>query len=148
MKLWNYIIIFITMILIIEFSGLHTGLGGTLKTFGITINPTTSELEEADIQNSSLFLRIFQTNVGILAALLATGVGAIIVGFFAKSYDPSLILLPLIVFIGGLFASTGLALINFIPENETWLKALIGTIFLPLIAGYVWSCVEFFRGVN
>jgi len=147
MKIWNYIVIFLTMMMVMEFCGLHTGISGTLEIFGISINSETSNLETGDIQNSRFYSKIFGEDTGVIITLLATGVG-IIVGLFSKSYDPSLILLPVILFVGGLFASTGLSLISYISEDEVWMRALIGTIFLPLIAGYIWSCVEFFRGVD
>jgi len=146
MKLWNYIILLVTMMIFLEFVGIPTGLSATLENFGISINPATANLITADLESSNFFDRIFG-NTGVLIILL--GGGAIIVGLFAKSYDTSLVILPLIVLIGTLFASTFWTIIKYTQAlGQSWMTALIATIFVPLGIGFIWSCVEFFRGVD
>lgn len=132
------------MMLILEFLGIPTGLSTTLDNFGISINPNTSQLITADLENSGFFSKIFG-NTGILIILL--GGGAIIVGLFAKSYDTSLIILPLVVMLGTLFASTFWSVIKYTQSfGQDWMTALIATIFIPLGIGFLLACVEFFRG--
>jgi hypothetical protein len=147
MKLQAYLIMFVAMMVFLEFLGLPTGFSLTLDTFGININPITHELESADLQNSNFFSQIFGTTAGALTVLVLSGVGAIIVGLFARSYDTSLVILPLVISVAGLFASTGLVLLQYADTlGQTWITALIATIFLPLGVGFVWSCVDYFAG--
>lgn len=146
MKLWNYIVLMLSLMIFLEFVGLQTGLSTTLSNFGVEFNDN-SELISGDLENSGFFSQIFGST-GILIVLISTGVGAVVVGLFAKSYDTSLVVLPLVIWVGTLFASTFWSIIQYVPEEQKWMTALIATIFIPLGAGFLWSCVEFFRGVD
>ena len=145
MKLWNYIVIMLTMMIFLEFLGIVTGISIVLDKFNITINPNTHELVNSDIVSSTFYGWIF-ASAGILMALSAGG--AIIVGLFAKSYDPSLVVLPAIISVGTLFAGTFYSLISYVQDYDPWATKIIALIMLPLAAGFLWSCVEFFRGVD
>lgn len=143
-KLGEFVVILLTMMVVLEFIGIPTGLSSTLGNFGITINPETSELINADIGNSSFWSSIFGST-GFLIALI--GGGAIIVGLFAKGYDPSLVILPIITSTAILFISTFWSVIKYTQEmGQGWMTALISTIFIALAAGFIWSCVDYFAG--
>lgn len=149
MKFWNYVVILTAMIIFLEFTGVPTGLSSILNTIGININQNTSELISADIANSGFYSQVFGSGVGLLAILIASGVGIVIVGLFAKSYDVSLIVAPFIVFVGGLYISTFWTLILYVQNisgQQGWIVALITTILAPLGIGFVISCVDYFKG--
>jgi len=148
MKLWNYIVLLLTMILFLEFVGMPTGVSLILDTFGININPTTTELVTADIENSTFFGWVLAGS-GILVVL--AGGSAIVVGLFARSYDTSLVILPALISVGTLFAGTFWLVIKYVsdaPGSTGWAVKLVAMIFVPLAAGFVWSCVEFFQRVD
>ena len=145
MKLGNWVVMLLTMIVVLEFMGIPTGLSSTLEYFGVSINPMTSELINADLGGSSFWSKIFGENLGILIILL--GGGAIIVGLFAKSYDTSLIILPLVVTTATLFIGTFWSIIKYVQIlNQDWMTALISTIFIALGVGFLWSAVDYYAG--
>jgi hypothetical protein len=144
MKLGSWMVMIVAMVIFLEFMGIPTGLSVILDSFGITINSTSGELINAGIDNSSIWNDIFGAS-GILI-LLAAG-GAIVVGLFAKSYDTSLIILPLIITIGGIFIVTFGTIILYIKALEIqWMTMLITTIFGAMGVGFVMSCVDYFAG--
>jgi ABC-type transport system involved in cytochrome c biogenesis permease component len=132
------------MMIVLEFFGMPTGLSGVLNEFGININPTTHQLINADIENSTFFSWIFG-NAGIF--ILISGEAAVIVGLFAKSYDTSLVVLPIIISVATLFASTSWFIIKYAQSiGQDWITMLIATIFIPIGIGFIWSCVSYFAG--
>ena len=144
MKLWNYMVMLVAMMIFMEFVGIPTGLSLVLNTVGININPVTHELINADIESSSLFNWIFAAT-GVLVVL--AGGAAVIVGLFAKSYDTSLVILPAIISVGGLFAGTfGFVIQHISSYGDSWATKIVVIIFGTLGVGFLWSCVEFFRG--
>ena len=144
MKLGVYVTMLITMMVFLEFVGVPTGLSATLNNFGININSNTATLVNADLGNSSFWTDIFG-NTGWLIVIL--GGGAIIIGFFAKSYDPSLIILPIITTTALLLISTFWTIIKYTQNlGQDWMTNLIATIFIALGVGFVWSCVDYFAG--
>jgi hypothetical protein len=144
MKLGGWMVMIVSMIIFLEFMGIPTGLSVILNSFGITINSTSGELVNAGLDNSSFWNQIFGAS-GILI-LLAAG-GAVVVGLFAKSYDTSLVILPLIVIIGGIFIVTFGTIILYVKALDIqWMTMLITTIFGALGVGFIMSCVDYFAG--
>ena len=145
MKMQEYVIMFITMIIFLEFAGVPTGFSATLEQFGINWNENTHQLVSADLENSGFWDEIFSSSSGIL--ILLVGVGAIVVGLFAKSYDTSLIILPFVIYIGGLFTLTSWTIIKYAQTlGQNWITLLVATIFIPLGIGFILSCVDYFAG--
>lgn len=143
-KLGEFVVILITMLMFLEFVGVPTGLSLVLNNYGVNINSNTSELVSADLGNSTFWSFVFG-NTGILIVLL--GGGAIIVGLFAKSYDTSLIVLPLVTTTATLFISTFWSIIKYTQSlGQTWMTALITTIFVAMAVAFAWSCVDYFAG--
>ena len=144
MKLGEFCTVILVMIIFLEFMGIPTGLSAIASSYGININPATSQLINADIENSSFYLYLFGA-VGILIVL--AGAGAVIVGFFAKSYDVSLIILPLIIFTAGIFATTFWTLILHVQSlNQVWATNVITIIMGGIGVAFIWSCVNYFAG--
>lgn len=144
MKIWNYIVIMITMLIFLEFVGFHTTAGGILGTVGININNQTSTLESGDVTQSIFYTSLF--GIGAILIAIFTG-GAIIVGLFTKQFDWKIVLLPFMTGTVVLFVSTGIQIVQFAQgTGQGWLTAIIATIFLPLTVGFVFSFVEFFAG--
>lgn len=145
MKLGTYVVLIVTMIAFLEMIGVPTGASNILSSFGIDINPTTSALNSADIESSTFFYWLFGTGAGVL--VIAGGIGAVIVGLFAKSYDPSLIALPLIVSLGSLLASTIWTIIKYAQSiAPSWATNIVGLIMIGIGIGFVMSCVDYFVG--
>lgn len=145
MKLGSFIVMLITMMLVMEFIGLPTGLGTILNKFGISVNQQTHELINADIGDSYIFNYIFGDGTGVLIILL--GSGALLIGLFARGYDPSLVILPIITTIAVLFISTFWSIIKYTQTlNEMWITSLVGTIFIALGAAFIFSCIDYFAG--
>lgn len=144
MKMFNYIIIMIAMMLFLEFTGIHTGVNSTLSAIGVNINQEDSSVIEAGVDNSTFFKKVFDSS-GIFALLLAGG--AIIVGLFGKQFDTSLVIVPMVIYIGTTFISTfGFLLVYTIALNQNWLTALVCTIFIPLEVGFIISVIDWFGG--
>jgi len=144
-KLGHFVVILLTMMVVLEFMGIPTGLSSTLEEFGITINSNTSQLISADIGNSSFWTSIFGDNTGKLILLI--GGGAVIVGLFARGYDTSLVILPIVTTTAILFISTFWSIIKYTQVlGQDWMTALISTIFIALGAGFIWSCIDYFAG--
>jgi hypothetical protein len=145
MKLGSYIIMIITMMVFLEFLGISTGISTTLEHFGITINEHTHELMSADLQNSGFFSYLFNNTGGLLIVLV--GGSAVIVGLFARSYDTSLVILPFIVAIATLFASTSWSIIKHAQLiGEPWITGLTAIIFIPIGIGFIMSAIDYFVG--
>lgn len=141
-QIGKFTIVFISLIFIMEFFGIQTGLGAALEQVGVNLSPTTGAALSVDLENSQLYGNIFLTG-GILASIAA---GVVIVGLFTRTYDTSLVVLPLIVFVAGLFISTTGAVISQVATlGSSWLTKLIGIIFVALGLGFIWSCVDYFR---
>ena len=147
MKLGIKITMLLTMMIFMEFVGVPTGLGQTLGYFGIEVNQETHELITADIESSSFWGWVLGNAGGILLTVSAGA--AIIIGFFAKSYDTSLVILPLIVAVAGWMISTFWLLIKYVdtlPTGADWMTKLVATIFFALGILFAWACVDYFAG--
>ncbi len=138
MKVFNYIILIIGLIIMFEIAGIPTGSANILTFVGIDLNTGSTTT------NSNLFNSIFGTT-GILIGL---GVG-IAVGFITKSQPENFIILPLItgsfVFFMGAFTS----IIIWAQENTSiWSSTIVSLVLGVLSVGYIISLVEFFRGTD
>lgn len=141
MRLGQFVIMFTVMIMFLEFIGIPTGASVALSNFGIDINPNTGEILSADGDDSTFYNWIFG-NSGIL--ILITG-GVIIVGLFAKGYDTSLVILPLIVLIGTALSSTCWIIIKYMSSfNQAWATNITLIILGGLWVAFIMSCVDYF----
>lgn len=146
MKVWNYMIIMLTMMIFLSFLGINTsGSDEVLSSAGIEINETTGELITADVSNSSWYTQLFNATNGLIVAI---GLGtAIIVGFFTKTFDWKIALVAFFTSFVIKFVVFGYAVISLaIDTGEEWLIGIVATIFLPITAMFIVSIVEWFGG--
>lgn len=137
MKVFNYIVITLGLMLLLEFSGINvTGLNLAnwgLGTDGINAN------------NSSFYNYLFGSGIGILM-IAAVGAG-IVAGFLTGGKSENFIILPLIGIHLVLLVSSWVNIIKFSQSNyPSWIFPIIIIIFGPLTVGYIFSLVEFFGG--
>jgi len=156
MKLGGWLVMLTVMVLFLSFIGLDiAGLNPISEGMGITTNSTNSEVISADLESSTFWGRLFgeatfslfgiEFTAGILIILLGTG--AIIVGLFARGYDTSLVILPFVVFVAGLFISTFWSIIMYVKDfHEVWMTPIVTLLFMGLGIGFVMSCVDYFAG--
>ena len=144
MKLGTFVVMFLCMIMFLEFVGVPTGASTILGTFGININ-SSSELIQIDTDNSTFWDWIFGAGAGILLVISAGG--AIIIGLFAKSYDTSLVILPFIISIGTLLSSTMFTVIKYMDSfGQAWATNIIALVLVGVGIAFIMSCVDYFAG--
>ena len=139
MKLGEWTVFLLVMIVFLEMMGVTTGLGVILSTFGVGVEDGT--VTGGDLEGTQLW-------AWILGALAVVSVGgAIAIGFFARSYDTSLVIAPLIVSVLLLFGSTFFSIMS-IPEiaGTIWIRNIIGILFIGMGGAFVWSGVDYFAG--
>lgn len=143
MRLPGWLIMLTVFVLFISLIGIDIpGLPNISNALGITI--TNSTIESVNYQDSGFWNNLFGDGLGIL--LLIVGGGAVIVGFFAKGYDPSLVVIPFIVYVGGVFISSIASVMTYvIALDQIWLTSIIGIIFGGLLVGFTMACVDYFR---
>jgi len=158
MRLGAWMVMLISMILFLSFMGIQiAGLNPIPETFGININQSTGDLESADVEASGFWGTLFgetaftilgiEFSKGILISLVGTIV--VIIGLFAKGYDPSLVVIPLLVFIGGVFISTFWSIIKYVGEfHQSWMTNITAIIFTGLAIGFTMAIVDYFRTGN
>ena len=158
MKLGAWVVMLSTMIMILLFLGININSNEgdsnpVIESVGIDI--TNSTVQSADISNSGFWKSLFSeeavTIAGVAisggALILLLGAGSVIVGLFAKGYDPSLVILPFVVIIAGIYVSVGWSTIQYVGNfNQWWMTSLITIIFGGLGIGFVFSCVDYFAG--
>jgi len=146
MKLPEFCVVILVMIMFLGFMGIPIGLQGITKSYGVTINESTGQLVKADIESGDSYLKIMAKKVGttggILILLSALGVA---VGFFAKGYDTSLVILPLVILTAGLFVTTGWTIILHVSKlNQVWATNVVTILFVGIGVAFIWSCVSYF----
>lgn len=137
MKAFNYSLMILGMLLLLEFAGLSMGTN-ILSIVGLGT-------DSIGISSANFFNFLFGSG-GILALGAITG---LIVGLYAKFSGENLIILPFItgvlsVFVQGL---VGIVLYS-IANYEPWISGIIILVLGPLSFGYIFSLVEFFRGTD
>jgi len=146
MKLGGWVVTLSAMILFLTLMGLPTGLDSIMTSIGVTTNSSTSEIVSADIEQSTIWSKIFGTT-GILVLIIGTGVGSVLIGLFGKGYDVSLVYAPFLVAIAGIFVSTFWGIIIYVKGFEQlWMTSIVTLIFGVLGLGFAMSCLDYFGG--
>lgn len=137
MKVWNYVIISIGMVLLFKFAGIDYGATAIIDLFGIT----TSEMA---IGTSAFWDSVFSSS-GILIGITA----GIVIGAFTRTSPENYIILPIITgTLGGLIQSF-VGIVAYSSANyASWVSGIILLIMAPFTAGYILALVEFFRGTD
>ena len=139
MKVFNYIILTLGIVLVLHFAGIDTG-STIVDIVGLNENGLA-------IDSSAFYNYLFGTG-GILLAL---GVGlGIVAGFFTQQKYENFIILP---FIGAYLVNFTTALFNIVKYSLSasvprWIGISVLCILGPLTIGLVFSLVEFFRGTD
>ena len=142
MKLGEFCVMILVMIIFLQFMGIPTGLEAITQSYGLNVNETNGQLTSADIGNSSSFSYLFGA-AGILI-LLSIG-GAVIVGFFTRSFDTSLVILPLVTTTAILFISTFWTIIQHVQNlNQVWATNVVTIIMGGIGVAFIWSSVDYF----
>ena len=131
MKVWNYMMIMLTMMMFLYFLGFQpAGTATVLADTGVVINSTTGELIEGDVSGSLWYARLFNSTDGIIFLI---GIGtAILIGFLTKTFDWKIVLIPFFSIFVTKFVSFGWSIVNLARDTgETWLIAIIATVVLP-----------------
>ena len=140
MKLGEFCVVLLVMITFLQFIGLPTGLDDITRSYGFIIG--NGQLTSADMENSSFFDDIF----GLTGALIViVGTGVIIVGLFARGYDTSLVILPLVITTGTLFARTFWTIIAHVKGLEqAWATNTVTLIMGGIGVAFMWSAIGYF----
>ncbi len=145
MKLGGYMIMIVTMIMFLQFIGIPTGAQTILKYVGVEINDQSGYLNNADLESSSFFDKIFNNLTGILFIIGAAGV--VIIGLFGRGYDTSLVIVGLVIAVGSAFASTFWTIIKFMQGfGVQWATNIVALIFVGVGLGFIIACVDYFAG--
>ncbi|KKN14981.1 hypothetical protein LCGC14_0990610 [marine sediment metagenome] len=138
MKAFNYSIMILGMLLLLEMGGIDVGTN-LLSLVGI--DATTFSFS-----TSNFFNAIF----GATGILLIAGIAAgLLVGFLTKTSPENYIILPFITTVLVVFLQGFYGIINYsFANNPIWISQLILLILAPLTVGYAFSLVEFFRGTD
>lgn len=136
MKFYNYVVIFIGILLLLNMAGYTPPASGTVKT--LILN---GHLQ--NIQSSALF-------VAILSALaLAGGVG-IVAGLYTSTPPIQYVIAGILSIFLSMFIVDIIWLYTKLLEhsNGTWLAGLITLILAPLIIGFIISSIEWWQGTD
>lgn len=140
MKLGEFCVVILVMIMFMQFMGLDTGLGDVATGYGFIIGD--GQLESADIESSTQYSSIF----GIAGILVLLGLSsAVIVGFFTRSFDTSLVILPLVTATATLFARTFWLIISHVQSlGQSWATNMVTIIMGGIGVAFIWSAVDYF----
>lgn len=153
MKVWNYVVISLGLILALHLTGFPTGADRIFNIIGLSF---TEEGEIANVTTSAtgIFETLFSTTddgndlTGILVAVLAS-IGAVIAGLLTRARIENLILLPLITGTLALFVMTFVTIMQYsLGTGQSWFGVIVTLLFLPITVGFVIALAEFFRGTD
>lgn len=151
MKVWNYLFISISMMLVLTFLGFETGFTQIFNLLGFQYTPATGEIGNVTMSASNVYGILFGNGgdlTGILLALAAAG-GAVVIGLFTKSSTENLILLPFITGTLVLFIQTTVQIMNYAVGNfPAWATATMLVVLIPFTFGFIVALAEMFRGTD
>lgn len=141
MKVWNYVWIAITLVLVLQFTGFYSGQG--LFSF-LGLEFTDNALTSASISDSPFQKYIFSIG-GMIATLVGVGVSATLfltgkADIAIKAGFASAVFSNMITY---LYIPLTLALQ---PEVSSWITAVLAVIFIPFAAGFLFALVEYVVG--
>lgn len=137
MKIWNYLIISIGMVLLFKFAGIDYGATAIIDLFGVSTTGIST--------GTSAFWNSILGSSGILIGIVA----GVIIGAFTRTSPENYIILPLITgTLGGLIqAFVGIVTYS-VANYSGWVSGIIILLLAPFTAGYIFALVEFFRGTD
>ena len=132
MKVYTYVIIMATVMLLFTFMGFTTGASTILTTLGLLDNPN-------NLTNSTFYAEFS-------AILAAVAVAGIVIGFFTKSDTTDTLVVPFVIFLASFVLDIAgiLADIGSTNGSTGWIYMIAAVMIIPFIAGFFISLVELF----
>jgi len=146
MKIYNTLVIMLGMMIFLQMLGLGFSTGTEiLGDAGIVINNSDVSQSTLDVGNSNWKDLLFNSAGGLLVGL---GL-ALAIGFLTKTFDRKLVVLPFVTAYLVLFISFGTGIFALASgTGESWLSAIVITVWGLISAMFVWSIIEWFGGVE
>lgn len=148
MKFTEWVVILFTMGVFLSLVGIPTGMTSTLQYMGVNIT-TASTVAKADLGNSGFWNYLFGSGVGVLVILIGSTLGAAVIGFFAKGYDVSLVILTPVIFVTGIFIGFFWSTIKFVmevPGAQSWMVSIVTLLFAGIGIAFTLSAMDYFAG--
>lgn len=144
MKIWNYIFITVTLLMVMQFFGFPTGLQGIFNFLGVGFN-TDNSLNTVSVSGSGLDNYFFLGTGGFLAAIAATGVG---IGLFALGKGDIAIKASIATAIFTTFAVNIIFPLKYALELgiSAWVISILAVLFIPLTIGFFIALIYFVVG--
>lgn len=138
MKVWNYVVIFTGLALLLELGGIRSsGFTDLFRLVGISFDSTG--ITNFNLQGGGFYDAILGSS-GILIAI-TTG---IVVGFFTRSSPERFIILPFITGTLYFYGSILVGLVNYGINFSPWVASIGALLLVPLSIGFLTSLVEMF----
>lgn len=142
MKLWNYIVIFTGVSILMALAGLNVaGFSDLFNIIGITIS--SSGLGSVEVE-SSLWSFIFGTTGLLITVGASTAIG---IGTFVYTKDKAFLMIPIITSVFFYWISVLISIVNYVKPYPVF-GLIIGVILLALSIGFIQSCVDWFLGMD
>ena len=142
-KVFTYMMMALSIMLVMTFLGLHTGFTDILSIVGFSYDNSTGTISSVGVQTSTIYLT--------LLAILTVAVGStLVIGFITKSSSENYVLLPFVIGTLFLFVQTFTGIMGSVISGDYpgWMAAVVVTIFLPITIGLLISLAEWFRGTD
>ncbi len=144
MKVWNYVVIMIGMMIVLELAGIDVGSAQIFGLIGLSFN-ALGDVSGVTLSANNFFNALFG-NTGLLIGL---GAGLVVASFFTKAKPENLILLPFITGTLVLFIQVNNAIISrMVSIGDVWAASLMVVFLVPFAVGFIVSLGEFFRGTD
>lgn len=151
MKLGQWMMMISGMILVLSLMGLEIpGLNPINQAVGL--NVTNGTTVSADLESSTIFSALFGSDSeaiqlfgislasGILLSLLAGGV--VTAGLYIITKDTAILILPILIIIAGLYASTFVSVVSYFDVG--WARSIAVSIFGIISIGFLMSILDYF----
>lgn len=144
MKIFNYVYITITMLLLLQFAGFPTALGGLFGFFNVGFNSDFS-LNNTNIASSGITDYFLLEGTGLLATILGTGVaiGLYFTGKADIAIKAGIATATLTAFVPALYYPMRHGLEIGMPA---WATGILALIFIPYTVAFFFALVEFVVG--
>lgn len=149
MKLWNYLVIFTGMALLLQMGGITVPVFNQLFNL-LSVNFNGSTLTSVN-SDSTLWNIIFNSTSGLLATLGIFSV--IVIGFFVTERGKNALVAIYLTGTAIIWLSVILAIVSYtlgITSDGTnqWIGYVLALILIPLSLGYIQSSIDYFTGVD
>ncbi len=148
MKVWNFLMAAVTLMIFLQFCGIQTGLSPLLQFIGLNFNPSTHELTSANMTFSNLWNFLFDPLTGTIFTL---GISAAVTAGLIYSGRQDLAIYAFVASTVSIsFVNTFFSIINLMLYNQYpgWVISMVSIICIPLIAGFIFALIDYVRGTD